>query len=108
MYEERMDLKMMFDIEMSDAEVLMRLYNGARQQGLGLLNKRGKSQMTLQEAEDLLAEEGTCFDYLYGRVMKIDVAHRPLDVRLYERDNGPDTELDALTAPYPPTEEDDQ
>jgi len=33
-------------------------------------------------------------------VLKIDPTMKTLEVRLYERDNGPDSVLDALTGPY--------
>jgi hypothetical protein len=90
-------------MNMSNAEVLMRLYNRSSQRGMGLLNSRGAYDMTLPQAKILIEEceaNGLFyFDYLYGRVMKIDVSERPLNGTLYERDNGPDSVLDALTGP---------
>ena len=46
--------------------------------------------MTVEEAQKIIdkASGDTYFDYLNGRVMKIDVASEPLDTRLYNRDNG--------------------
>ncbi len=38
------------------------------------------------------------FDYLYGRVMKIDIRGDVLDPGLYDRDNGPDAAMRALVA----------
>ena len=72
---------------MTPAEKLARLYNRARPQGFGW-NDYTPADMTVAEAEALIAEQGTRFDYLRGRVMKIDVAKEPLDTRLYDRDNG--------------------
>lgn len=31
---------------------------------------------------------GTYFDYLYGRVLKVDLSGNAFDEHLYERDNG--------------------
>ena len=46
------------------------------------------SDMTEQEAQDLLDDGGAYFDYLKGRVMKVDLSGDELCVRLYDRDNG--------------------
>ena len=43
--------------------------------------------MTITEAADLL-ERDTYFDYLKGRVMKVDLSGNELDPYLYDRDNG--------------------
>lgn len=43
--------------------------------------------MTTKEAEGLL-KEYTRFDYLKGRVMKINLEGDELDIRNYDRDNG--------------------
>lgn len=75
---------------MSPAEVLMRLYNAAFTKGLGARHF-SPEDMTLPAAERLLASAppGAAYvDYLNGRVIKCDVRERPLDVRLYDRDNG--------------------
>ena len=70
------------------ADILAALYNNSRPQGLGFMHYDAKS-MTAAEARALLVE-GHRFDYLKGRVMKINL--RPdaatLDGRLYDRDNG--------------------
>ena len=45
--------------------------------------------MTEAEAQELLDSGQTYFDYLKGRVMKIDLSgDSELDPRLYDRDNG--------------------
>ena len=69
------------------AEVLAKLYNASRPQGLGFLQYYGKD-MTTEEAQDLLDSGNTYFDYLKGRVMKVDLSRDELDPRLYDRDNG--------------------
>lgn len=85
---------------MSNAEVLQRLYNAAKQIGLGLFDQDGKEALTVEQAQGLLnlrRHGETYFDYLNGRVMKIDVGENPLDQRLYDRDNGNGVAHDALT-----------
>lgn len=77
------------------AALLAALYNQAKTQGMGFL-QYDPTPMTTEEASRLLE---TCtteyrgikecyFDYLKGRVMKIDVLPDMLDPRLYDRDNG--------------------
>ena len=66
--------------------VLAALYNNSRPLGLGFLHFDPKP-MTTEEAASLL-EETTYFDYLKGRVMKVDLSEDELDPRLYDRDNG--------------------
>ena len=74
----------------SNAVVLAALYNNAKVQGLGFLHATSQD-MTLAEADEILnARPGPVayFDYLHGRVMKVDVRENQLDLRLYDRDNG--------------------
>lgn len=71
--------------------VLAALYNNARPQGMGLLHYDPKP-MELPEANAILAADPKrpYFDYLKGRVMKIDLTHDDeFDGWLYDRDNGP-------------------
>ena len=75
------------------AEVLAVLYNASKQQGMGLMCKRGSLSMTKEEAAQEIAEAqqpngSAYFDYLHGRVMKVRIAGEQLDPRLYDRDNG--------------------
>lgn len=60
------------------AEVLAALYNSARALGLGLLHY-DPEPMTRDQAAELLDEGGTYFDYLRGRVMKVDLGGEALD-----------------------------
>lgn len=89
------------------AEVLRRLYNASSSQGMGFLHFTPE-EMTLEQAqklideriervigmavpdpEDYIRRHALRFDYLSGRVMKINLAERrDLFVRLYDRDNG--------------------
>ena len=79
------------------AEILRRLYNAARPQGAGFLHYTPED-MTIEEARKYLEENApyTRFDYLGGRVMKVDVGGDELDPRLYDRDNGPGAAAAAL------------
>lgn len=78
----------MIDLKGKDkAEVLAKLYNASRPQGMGFLQAT-KQDMTRGEAAELLASGQTYFDYLKGRVMKVDLSGDELEPRLYDRDNG--------------------
>lgn len=78
----------MIDISGLDKrKVLMALYDGARPQGLGFLHF-SVGPMTEAEAESLLSKD-RYFDYVNGRVMKVDLTDDDqFDERLYDRDNG--------------------
>lgn len=85
------------------AEVLMVLYNRAMPQGMSY-RQYTPQQMTLDEARAFLKTyPGLYFDYVKGRVMKVDLASDHVDTGLYNRDNGRDAAedawLDHLTAP---------
>ncbi len=69
------------------AEVLAALYNSSKQQGMGFMHARGREPMTIAQAYEEL-KRASDFDYLHGRVMKIDLSTDELDTRLYNRDNG--------------------
>lgn len=68
------------------ASILAALYNASKLQGMGFLQQKA-GQMSESEAAELL-KENTYFDYLHGKVMKIDLSGDELDPRLYDRDNG--------------------
>jgi len=77
----------MIDISKFDkADVLISLYTNSRPLGMGWLHE-SSDPMTKEEASNLL-REGTYFDYLKGRVMKVDLSGDKLDPGLYDRDNG--------------------
>lgn len=78
----------MIDIAGLDkAEVLAALYNRARPLGLGHLQYE-PSDMTKEQAAKLL-ESSTYFDYVKGRVMKINLkSDDQFSPSLYDRDNG--------------------
>lgn len=70
------------------AVVLAALYNGSHQQGMGFMHARGASAMTVEQARKEL-EGSMYFDYLHGRVMKVDLSGDEVFTGKYNRDNGP-------------------
>lgn len=68
------------------AKVLASLYNNSKPLGLGIRQYDPKP-MTEEEANELLKEQ-TYFDYLKGRIMKVDLSGDSLETYLYNRDNG--------------------
>ena len=87
----------MIDISGLDkAEVLIALYENAKTQGLGIFSAaaRGPEPITKDEAAAMLLE-GTYLDYVYGRVMKVELSGDTLDPRLYDRDNGQGAQRDS-------------
>lgn len=68
------------------AEVLASLYNNSKPQGYGV-ELYDPQPMTVEEARELLKSQ-TFFDYLKGRVMKVNLAGDSFDTWLYDRDNG--------------------
>ena len=73
---------------LNKAAVLAALYNGSRQQGMGFMHARGDEGMTVEQAQAEIDAQGTYFDYLHGRVLKIDLSTDDLYTGLYNRDNG--------------------
>jgi hypothetical protein len=70
------------------ARILKALYNGSHVQGMGVLQAR-QAPLTVEDCRDLLKQH-TYFDYLYGRVLKVDLKPEVVELRtdLYDRDNG--------------------
>lgn len=89
---------MTIETDLTPAEVLRRLYNAARSPGNGIFH-RDSADMTAEDAQAVIDQYGTYYDWLQGRVMKIDVAQRPLDAFLYDRDNGTGAAARALARP---------
>lgn len=76
-------------IDISDlpkGRVLAALYNNAKPQGLGFIDAN-PGFMSENEAGALLAV-ATFFDYLHGRVMKVNLAGHAFHPWGYDRDNG--------------------
>lgn len=68
------------------AQVLAALYNNSKVQGMGFLQAK-PGIMSEGEAAEILEETHT-FDYLFGKVMKVDLTHDQFNPRSYDRDNG--------------------
>jgi hypothetical protein len=85
-------MKNEIDISKLDkAEVLVALYNNSKHQGmLGAAIPLAK-----EEAVELL-KEGTYFDYLRGRVLKVELKGDTFDPWLYDRDNGKGSAAQAI------------
>ena len=76
--------------KLNKAQALAALFNNAKTQGMGVLHYNPNHVMHEAEAKAVLAE-GSCVDYLEGRVIKIDFAKYPndyVDVTQYNMDNG--------------------
>ena len=77
------------------AAVLAALYNASHAQGMGWLHY-DSLPMTRDEATELL-KVTTYFDYLKGRVMKVDLSKDGgFEEWLYDRDNYPGAAQDAV------------
>jgi hypothetical protein len=80
----------------SKAKILAALYNASQPQGMGWLQAT-PDDMSEAEAQKLLDAGQTYFDYVRGRVMKIDLSGDELRTALYDRDNGHGAAEDAIT-----------
>jgi len=69
------------------AEVLAKLYNASKPLGMGVLHF-DPSEMTVDQAQEIIDKEGLRFDYLKGRVMKVNLEGDELSVSGFDRDNG--------------------
>lgn len=72
---------------LSKARVLAALYNNSRPLGMGFF-QYDPEPMTEQEAQSFLGADGGYFDYVNGRVLKVDLRGDSFDPCLYDRDNG--------------------
>lgn len=72
---------------LNKAEVLVALYNRAKTHGLGILNTDPNYVMNIEKATELLQTQ-QYFDYLNGKVLKINLSGDDIDTWGYNRDNG--------------------
>jgi len=81
------------------AKALAALYNASRPQGMGFFQADSRA-MTESIAQEFLDAAGPrpYFDYLKGRVLKVGFESDELELRLYDRDNGPGAGEAALRA----------
>lgn len=73
--------------DLGKAEVLQALFNASKQQGMGFFDATGAVPMSIEDARRYVAKT-YYFDYLRGRVMKVDIGGELLDPWGYDRDNG--------------------
>lgn len=82
---------------MDKAEVLLALWQASQMQGMSFLGFLASGELTLEQAQKEIQErkhtgfdgkDSIYFDYLNGKVMKVDLGQDELDPRLYDRDNG--------------------
>ena len=80
----------MIDISgLNKVEVLRALYANAKPLGMGMLHFI-PGPLPVDEAKELLAYDPRYmdFDYLKGRLMKVNITGDSFEERLYDRDNG--------------------
>ena len=77
------------------AEVLTILFNHSKVLRFGFYSER-KEPMTIEEA-NMLLNATKCFDYLYGKPLKIELKSDILDTREYDRILGHHHALDVLS-----------
>lgn len=82
---------------LNKARVLAALYNASRPQGLGFMNYE-PTPMTEEQAQEILDNGQTYFDYLNGRVMKINLEEDEVNTWAYNRDNGPNAAENVVEA----------
>lgn len=79
------------------AEVLLALWQASQMQGMSFLGILASGELTLEQAQKEIQERKHTgfdgkdiiyFDYLNGKVMKVDLGQDEFDPRLYDRDNG--------------------
>lgn len=71
------------------AEVLSTLFNASKQQGMGFMDSSGVEDMTVEGAREILSvDRPLYFDYLKGRVMKVNLSEDAFSPALFDRDNG--------------------
>ena len=87
------------------AEVLLALWDASRTQGMSFLGFLRSGELTLETARQEIerrrhktfdGRDSIYFDYLNGKVMKVDLGQDEFDPRLYDRDNGDGTAQKAI------------
>ena len=82
---------------LNKADVLVALFNRAKPQSMGFMHYDPKP-MIRETAEKLLCE-ATDFDYIQGRVMKVDLSSdAEFDPWFYDRDNGQGAAAEVIEA----------
>ena len=92
MAEEKIDIK-----DLNKADVLAVLYNASKPLGMGFM-EYDPTPMTREQAQELIGAGQTDFDYLKGRIMKINISGDELNPGGYDRDNGQGAAQRAISA----------
>jgi hypothetical protein len=82
---------------LNKADVLAALYNVAKPLGMGFLHY-DPQPMTTEEAQSILDSGATYFDYLKGRVMKVNLSGNDMNPGSFDRDNGAGSAATAIAA----------
>lgn len=70
------------------AAILAALYNASRVQGMRFMQDNPGPMTEAMAEQELEASQGKYFDYLHGKVMKVNLSKDYIDPWLYDRDNG--------------------
>lgn len=77
---------MVYSKGIDKAELLVGLYEGSHQQGMGM--SQPSQPLTVEEARELL-KNNSSFDYLFGKVINVNLQNDvSFEEWLYDRDNG--------------------
>ena len=82
---------------LSKPAVLAALYNASKPQGLGFMHY-DPTPMTEEAAQQVIEQVGLRYDYLKGRVMKVDISGNEFGVWGFDRDNGDGAAKHAIDA----------
>lgn len=82
------------------AKLLQALFNNSKQLGLGFMDASGANDMSIDEAKSIVSdnEDRLYFDYLKGRVMKVNIGGDTMNSGGYDRDNGDGAALVAVNS----------
>jgi hypothetical protein len=70
------------------AELLVSLFNASKPLGLGFFAAGHNQALSLEDAQKMISRGQTRFDYLMGRVMKIEIGNDEMEPWGYDTDNG--------------------
>ena len=73
---------------LSKAEILVAMYNSSKPLGAGFLDPDYNSILTLEKAEMLYHQSHGRFDYVQGRLIKVNLLSDHVNPCAYDRDNG--------------------
>ena len=69
------------------AKILAALYNNSKPQGMGFLQFK-PGDMPIEQAEEIIASGQTYFDYVFGRIVKVEIKGDTVRPGAYDRDLG--------------------